>query len=117
GVVEDAADVVGEVGDGDPRRVAWRCGSAVAAIMRVQREATGEVVTKKPPHVTVATNAVAQDHRRECATVPPRLVENRTTVGSRDGIPPCRRAAGRHAVTRFLSRLLRPGTRSRTDTS
>src|SRR5689334_5866240 len=59
--------------------------------MRMQREPIREVRAQPPPHVPIASDAVAEQHRCLLAAVPPRLVEQRTSVERRDGVPPRRR--------------------------
>src|ERR1051325_10074199 len=43
------------------------------------------------PDITIATDAVAQKHRRRIASLPPRLVEQRAAIAGRDGVSPRRR--------------------------
>src|SRR4051794_27519669 len=44
-----------------------------------------------PPDVAVTTDAVAQEHRRRMASLPPRFVKQGAPVAWRDGVPPRRR--------------------------
>jgi hypothetical protein len=97
-IVEDARNVVGEILDRDSTRVTRRRSPPMSSIMRMETKPFGEVLAQVPPHVAVAPNAVAKEHRRTFAALSPRLVEQRTTV-ARDGISPCRHGDEAYAIS------------------
>src|SRR5215467_15079663 len=48
-------------------------------------------MTQMTPDITIATDSVAQEHRRRMASLPPRLVKQGTAIARSDGVCPRRR--------------------------
>jgi hypothetical protein len=60
----------------------------VATIMRMDAEPIGEVLAQVAPDVSIATDPVAEEQRRQRAAFTPGLVKQGTAVDRRDGVGP-----------------------------
>ena len=59
-VVENRRDIIREILNGHPFRIAGRSCPAMTSVMRMDAEPIGEVFTQVSPDVTVAADAVAK---------------------------------------------------------
>ena len=59
-VVENSRDIIREIFDGHPFRIARRSCSTMTSVMRMDAEPIGEVFAQVSPDVTVAADAVAK---------------------------------------------------------
>src|SRR5213078_1242035 len=56
-------------------------------------------MTQMTPDITIATDAITQQHRRRMAPLPPRLVKQGTAIAHSDGVPPRRRHVATYAIS------------------
>lgn len=59
-IVENSGDIIGEIFNGHPFRIAGRGCSTMTSVMRMDAEPIGEVFTQVSPDVTVAADAIAK---------------------------------------------------------
>src|SRR5678816_810272 len=56
-------------------------------------------MTQMAPDITIATDSIAQEHRRRMASLPPRLVKQGTAIARSDGVCPRRRHPRAYAIS------------------